>query len=51
MNTYRIEIGFCGFIGCSEVYEVEADTEEEARKEALQMAMDDLSIESVDIDD
>lgn len=51
MRTYSIEIGFAGFIGCSEVYEVDAETEEEAREEALQMAFEDLTIEGVNIED
>ena len=49
--TYRVEIGFGGYIGVSNVYEVEADSREEAEELALQDAMDDLEIMAVEEDD
>ena len=50
-KTYKVSIGFAGFIGAEQEYEVDATSEDEAREEALQMAYDDLSIESVTCDD
>ena len=49
--TYFVEIGFAGFIGCSETYEVVADSLEEAKELALEMAMEDLTVESVNEDE
>lgn len=46
-KTYKVSIGFAGFIGVENEYEVDATSEDEAREEALQMAYDDLSIENV----
>ena len=50
-KTYKVSVGFAGFIGIENEYEVDATSEDEAREEALQMAYDDLSIESVTCDD
>ena len=47
MKTYEIEIGFCGYIGATQTYVVEADSIEEAKELALQEAMDDLAVEDV----
>ena len=51
MKTYKVEIGFCGFIGASQIYEIDADSEEEARELALQEAIDDLSVDAVEEDE
>lgn len=45
--TYKVEIGFAGFIGVSNEYEVDADSESEARELAMEMAIDDLTVEDV----
>ena len=45
---YRVEIGFGGYIGCSNVYEVFADSVEEAKELALEEASDDLKIEAIE---
>jgi len=45
---YRVEIGFGGYLGVSEEYEVDADSREEAEELALQMAMDDLTVENLE---
>ena len=47
MKTYEVEIGFCGFIGCTNTYTVDADNEEEARELAIEMAVEDLTLEEV----
>lgn len=51
MKTYRVSVNFAGYYGCNEVYTVDADSEEEAMKLAMNLAVDDLSVESVDIED
>ena len=43
--TYRVEISFGGFIGCSNIYEVEADSREEAEELAMEEAKFDITIE------
>ena len=48
--TYRVEISFGGFIGCSNIYEVEAESIEEAQEIAMEEAQADLSIEQIDED-
>lgn len=48
---YLVRIGFCGYIGAEEEYYVEADNEDDARIEALNEAMDDLSVESIEVDE
>lgn len=48
MKTYKITIGFGGYIGATKEYEVDADSREEAEEEAMQWALDDLSIEDVE---
>ena len=48
MRTYEVEISFCGFIGCTNLYEVEAENEDDAQVLALEMAMDDLVVENVE---
>ena len=47
-DEYEVEIGFGGFVGCSETYTVDADSSEDAEIEALSQAQDDLTIESVE---
>ena len=47
MKTWKVEIGFAQLVGVSEVYEVEAETKEEAVKEALELAKQDL--EAIDV--
>lgn len=47
---YNVEINFCGFIGCSETYEVEAETEEEAEELALEEAQGDLHVEAESVE-
>lgn len=44
---YDVEINFSGFRGCTEVYTVEADTEDEAEEEALRMAAYDLEVDNI----
>lgn len=48
---YAVDVNFSGFRGCSMTYEVEADNEEEARNIALDMAVDDLEVDDVWVDD
>ena len=48
---YKVRVNFCGFVGCDEVYEVEADSEDEAIELARQNAEDDLSYEIDDEED
>ena len=50
MGTYTVTIGFAGFIGVENQYEVDAENEEAAKEEALQMAMDDLDVLDVSTD-
>ena len=51
MKTYKITINFAGFYGCDEEYTVYAESREEAEEEALQCAIDDLSIMECEEDD
>lgn len=44
---YDVEINFSGFRGCTEVYTVEADTEDETEEEALKMAAYDLEVDNI----
>ncbi len=46
-GIYSVEVQFGGYSAVSEVYEIEADDEDEAREEALEAAKDDLSCELV----
>ena len=46
---YEVEINFNGFVGCSEIYTVEADSEEEAEEEALRQAQDNLELDVLDV--
>lgn len=48
MKTYRVTIGFDGYFGVNELYEVNADSREQAISEAMEMAHDDLSVEDVE---
>ena len=47
MITYKVEINFGGYIGCSNIYEVDADSQDEAEDMAKELAVDDLSVEHV----
>ena len=47
-GSYEVEIGFCGFVGCSENYTVSADSDDEAEEEALLQAQEDLEIIGID---
>ena len=47
MREYEVTLGFCGYIGVSETYTVYADNEEQAREYALEMAMEDLSVDEI----
>ena len=49
MRTYEVEIGFCGFVGVSNTYEVEAESREDAEVIAIEMAVEDLTIEHVEL--
>lgn len=44
---YEVEINFNGFRGCSEVYTVDADSEEDAQEVALEEAAYDLEVDDV----
>ena len=48
---YRVTVNFAGFIGCSETYEVDADSREEAEELALEEARVDLSVEDIEEDE
>ena len=48
MKTFEVEIGFCGFIGCSETYTVDAVSQSAAEADALEQAAEDLSVENVE---
>ena len=51
MKTYYVSVNFGGYVGIDEVYEVEANNEEDAIEEAREMALDDCSFEIVDVED
>lgn len=51
MKTYYVSVNFGGYVGADEVYEVEANNEEDAIEEAREMALDDCSFEIVDVED
>lgn len=51
MKTYTIEVGFNGFIGCTETYTVEANDENEAIELAREEDNDDLSFEVLEVED
>ena len=46
--TYRVTVNFNGYIGCDEEYVVEADSKEEAEEFALNEAMFDLYVDSIE---
>ena len=48
---YRITLNFCGYYGCDETYEVEADSRDEAEEMAKQEALWDLEVTDVEIDE
>ena len=48
-DEWEVTIGFGGLLGVEENYSVNADSEEEAIEEALELAADDLSAEFVDL--
>lgn len=45
MEMYSIDVSFGGFIGATLTYEVEAESYEQAKEIALEMACDDLYVE------
>ena len=45
MKAYTVTVNFAGFYGCDQEYTVYADNVDEAYDEALQAAIDDLSID------
>jgi len=47
-DEWEVTIGFCGFIGCEETYQVSGDDEDEAADNALEEAVWDLSGEVED---
>lgn len=49
-GTFDVEVSFCGFIGCEEIFTVDAEDEDEAEEAALELAKDNLDILSIDID-
>ena len=52
MALYKGVVTFCGFIGSDEIYEVEADNEEEALEEINEQATSDLEVLDVEqVDD
>lgn len=50
MKTYRIIVNF-GFVGADDEFYVEAESENEAKEIALDLASENLDVVSVDIDD
>ena len=51
MKTYTVSVNFGGYIGCDEEYKVDASSEEEAMELAMNLAVDDLSVEVVGVED
>lgn len=51
MKTYTIEVNYNGFIGCTNTYTIEADSEDEAIELAREEAIDDLSFEVLDVEE
>ena len=51
MKTYTVSVNFAGYMGCDEEYEVDASSEEEAMELAMNLAVDDLSVEVVGVED
>lgn len=45
---YRVEISFCGYIGATREYEVEADSLDEAKEMAMEAAIDDLEVDNAE---
>ena len=43
-GDYTVTVGFCGFIGVEEEFDVYADSEDEAEDEALEMAKEELEV-------
>ncbi len=46
-SSYEVEVGFCGFIGGSETYQVYAEYEDAAEEEALDQAKSALTVQEV----
>lgn len=44
-KDYKVRVGFGGFIGAEEVYEVYAENEDEAIELARELALEDCSFE------
>ena len=51
MKTYTVSVNFAGYMGCDEEYKVDASSEEEAMELAMNLAVDDLSVEVVGVED
>lgn len=51
-KTYEVNINFAGLIGADEAFTVEAENEDDACNEAIELAKDELTIEDIaQIDD
>jgi hypothetical protein len=44
---YKVKVNFGGYIGCDETYKVYAEDEDDAREQAMELALDDCYFEIV----
>ena len=51
MKTYTVTVNFAGLIGVEQDYEVWAESKEDAKAEAIQLALEDLEVMAVAADD
>lgn len=50
-KEYTVTVNFAGFLGCEVEYDVWVENEEDAKVEAIKLALEDLEVMNVFCDD